>query len=80
MAKRAVSNENKVLSDVSEDEISLELSYGSVPLDLKILIGNNFNTYKLSLSFLLFIFFALKYYVLIHIFPSLIRDIHKYMF
>lgn len=82
MAERAVSDENKVLSDVSEDEISLELSCGSssfdddveinhrnaiapfqfepyasgsavdkqipitVPLDFKILIGNNFNTYK----------------------------------
>lgn len=33
MAKRAVSNENKVLSDVSEDEISLELSYGSSSFD-----------------------------------------------
>lgn len=35
MAKRALSNENKnkVLSDVFEDEISLELSYGSSIFD-----------------------------------------------
>lgn len=33
MAERAVSDENKVLSDVSEDEISLELSCGSSSFD-----------------------------------------------
>lgn len=114
MAERAVSDENKVLSDVSEDEISLELSCGSssfdddvkltivmlqhrsnsslmpvaqlwsltrkqipitVPLDFKILIGNNFNTYKYSFL----IYFTLNYDILINIFSSFIRDIHMYM-
>lgn len=36
MAERAVSDENEVLSDVSEDEISLELSCGSSSFDIEI--------------------------------------------
>lgn len=33
MAERAVSDENEVLSDVSEDDLSLELSCGSSSFD-----------------------------------------------
>lgn len=44
----------------------------TVPLDFKILIGNNFNTYKLSFLF----YFTLKYHVLNN---SFISDIHMYM-